>query len=208
MPADNHFSPGQTIVIREVSQGKVRRATPYIVVQDTPDLLAIYVSGNSVAKYPLTPEGKRTRPQHRVKSEWVINDLKFDKFCMLRLNIPGEDYSVLIFWDFPSMKHDIWYINLEDPLYRIPMGFEFNDLFLDVLINPDLSSWRWKDEDEFEEAIEIGLISPEKARIIRSKGEKVAKWIQSGTSPFNGWENWCPDPSWKVPILPDGWDRI
>ncbi len=106
------------------------------------------------------------------------------------------------------MKFHDWYINLEEPLRRTAMGFEYLDQFLDVIVKPDLSGWRWKDEDELEEAIALGLISRGKASAMRVEGEKVAVWIQSGKSPFNGWEKWRPDPSWKAPVLPDGWDKI
>jgi len=208
MDNNGYFSPGQHIVVREVSQGRVRRATPCIIVQDRPELIAIYVPGNTVIKYPLTPDGHRTRPYHRLHGEWVLTDHRFDKSCWLRLAIPGAHYSVIVFWDFPSGKHVIWYINLEDPLRRIPVGFELDDMYLDVLIEPDLTSWRWKDDDEFAEAIELGIIAPEKAKAIRADGERAANWLQSGKSPFNGWEKWQPDPSWKIPVLPHGWDKL
>jgi predicted RNA-binding protein associated with RNAse of E/G family len=202
------FQPGQTIFIREVSIGKVRRACPYIVVQDKAELMAFYVPANTVTKYPFTVDGKRLRPIHRLKAEWELTDLKWNQFSMLRLTIPGENYSVIIFWGYPSKKHDAWYINLEEPLKRIPGGFEFNDQFLDVIVEADLSSWHWKDEDEFAEAVDLKLISQEKAKAIREEGIKVSKWIQSGKSPFNRWEKWRPDPSWKIPVLPEGWDKI
>jgi len=83
-----------------------------------------------------------------------------------------------------------------------------HDNFLDVIVEPDLSAWHWKDEDEFAEAIELGIISPEKAQAIRADGERAANWIKSGNSPFNGWENWRPDPAWNASALPDGWDVI
>ncbi|MDP2920648.1 MAG: hypothetical protein Q8O43_10590 [Dehalococcoidia bacterium] len=66
----------------------------------------------------------------------------------------------------------------------------------------------WKDEDEFEEAIALGLISPAKARELRAEGERVVRLLQSGKSIFSGWENWRPDPRWQVPVLPEGWDIL
>jgi hypothetical protein len=30
----------------------------------------------------------------------------------------------------------------------------------------------------------------------------------SGKSIFNSWEKWRPDPAWKVPVLPEGWDVL
>jgi hypothetical protein len=207
--ADNgYFLPGQSIVLREVAGKKIWRASPYMVVRDDAELIVLYSPIGVLSKYHLMPDGKRVKPNQKINSEWVLTDMKWEKFFVLRLSIPGAHYSVLIFWDYPSKKMDVWYINLEDPLQRTPLGFDLTDNFLDVIIEPDLSGWHWKDEDEFAEAIELGIIAPEKARAIREEGKRVANWIQSGKSPFNQWATWTPDPAWKVPVLPHGWDRI
>jgi protein associated with RNAse G/E len=101
-----------------------------------------------------------------------------------------------------------WYINLEYPLTRTDTGFDYTDMLLDILVEPDLKNWRWKDADEFQEAVDIGLISSQEAKMFRAEGEKALKLLQSGKSVFNAWEHWHPDPSWLVPVLPDGWDII
>jgi len=54
----------------------------------------------------------------------------------------------------------------------------------------------------------LDMISPQEAKMFRAEGEKALKLLRSGKSIFNGWEHWHPDPSWPVPILPDGWDII
>jgi hypothetical protein len=208
MPKKSFFSPGQTVVLREMWDGRVWRAGSYIVVQDSPELIALYAPLGTVIKYPLTPGGKRVKPHQKIKNEWALTDLKTDKYTSLRLTVPGAGYSVLIFWNCADMSLRFWYINLEDPLYRTPMGFDLMDQILDVIVKPDLSGWHWKDEDELAEAVDLGLISKERADALYKDGERVANWIQSGKSPFNGWEKWRPDPSWKVPTLPEGWDRI
>ena len=208
MPDNGYFNHGQTVVLREVSGNKIWRAGPYSVVRDDPELIILYSPIGVVSKYHLTPDGRRVKPNQKVRSEWVLTDMKWDKFFVLRLSIPGANYSTLIFWDYPSNKLDVFYINLEEPLQRTALGFDLTDNFLDVIVEPDLSGWHWKDEDEFAEAIELGIIGVEKAKSIRAEGERVAKWIQSGKSPFNSWANWRPDPSWKVPVLPDGWEKI
>jgi hypothetical protein len=97
---------------------------------------------------------------------------------------------------------------LEDPLQRTARGFDYVDQILDIVVAPDLKTWRWKDEDELEEAIALGLILPERARSMRAEGENVVRMLQSGKSIFNGWENWRPDPSWPVPTLPEDWDSV
>jgi uncharacterized protein len=107
-----------------------------------------------------------------------------------------------------DMKLRSWYINLEQPLCRFPLGFDYLDEMLDIIVSPDLSAWRWKDEDELAEAIEYGMVTKERAAYLYREGERVANWIQSGKSSFNGWENWKPDPAWQAPVLPAGWDKV
>jgi predicted RNA-binding protein associated with RNAse of E/G family len=208
MPHNGFFSKGQTTVLREVLNGRIWSAKPGIIVQDTPQMLAVYSPPGTMVKQPRTLDGKRVKADNRLRSEWVLLDIPWSNYHLLRMTIPGADYSVLAFWDEPDMKFHDWYINLEDPLHRIAAGFEYLDQWLDVIVAPDLSGWHWKDEDEFAEAVSLKLISQEKARAMRLEGERVADWIQSGKSPFNIWQNWRPDPSWKAPELPEGWDKL
>jgi predicted RNA-binding protein associated with RNAse of E/G family len=202
------FRPGQTIVIREIWQDKLWSLRPEIVVRDTPDLLSLYMPPGTVWKQPKAPDGQRATVVHRARSEWMLKTVPWQDYYRLRLTIPGADYSVLIFWDPPDMKQHSWYVNLEDPLHRTALGFDFLDQFLDIIIKPDLSAWHWKDEDELAEAVALGAVSKERAAAMRAEGEKVVAWLQSGKSPFNGWEKWRPDPSWVTPVLPAGWDVI
>jgi predicted RNA-binding protein associated with RNAse of E/G family len=208
MANNGYFSPGQNIVFREPWQGKVWRAGAMVVVQDTPELIAFYAPLGTTIKYPRMPDGKRVKPLQKMHNGWVLTDMISDKYPSLRLAIPGAGYSVILFWNYPQMNMRHWYINMEDAMHRTQLGFDLNDNFLDVIVQPDLSAWSWKDEDEFAEAVDLKLISQEKAEDIRLEGEKAANWIQSGKSPFNAWENWRPDPTWKVPVLPEGWDML
>jgi uncharacterized protein len=206
MTKQSYFSPGQTIVLREIWQGRVWSARPVIIVQDKPELRALYMPSGTIWKQPVNLEGKRVTAGNRARAEWKLKEDKWNP-CSLRLMIPGANYSVLLFWNYPEMSHEIWYINIEDPLCYTALGFDYLDQFLDAIVKPDLSSWCWKDEDELAEAVELGLISKQRAAALYAEGEKVANWIQSGNSPFNGWENWRPDPSWQIPVLLDGWDK-
>ena len=201
------FSPGQTIVLRQVVCGKIWSAGPEIVVQDTPELLALFIMPGETIKLPVTCSGERIKPRCKVSGEYIIKDVAWGKNYCLRLKIPGSDYSVELFFSL-DMVFLAWYVNMESPFRRITSGFEYTDEELDVILKPDFSSWQWKDEDEFAEAIEYGITSPDRAAHLRAEGERVAKWIQSGKSPFNDWEKWRPDPSWKAPVLPEGWDKI
>ena len=65
-----------------------------------------------------------------------------------------------------------WYVNLQQPLRRTPLGFEAMDMMLDVVVEPDLT-WRWKDEDEFADLLDRGLVDAATGDRVRREGEAV-----------------------------------
>jgi len=206
--SEYQFKPGQTILLREVVQERVRSVQPQIVVQDEPDLLVLYIRAGFWWKVPVALNGGRAGPSSRLNGDWMLKDSQWLGYNRLTMKIPSADYSVEIYYNAADDSMRSWYINLEDPFRRTRLGFDFLDQMLDIVASPDLSTWRWKDEDEFEEAVDLGVLSPTRADALRSEGEKAIGWLQSGKSPFNKWVNWIPDPSWQLPILPDGWDKI
>jgi predicted RNA-binding protein associated with RNAse of E/G family len=79
------------------------------------------------------------------------------------------------------------------------------DQELDITISPSLT-WRWKDEDKFEERVEHGLLSRAEAEAVRREGEAVIADLEARRRPFDEpWPVWRPDPSWPIPSLPDDW---
>ena len=60
--------------------------------------------------------------------------------------------------------------------------FEITDLFLDLWINPD-GSYEIQDEDEFEEAIQTGAISPELAEKARDTLSALIVEVETGKFP-------------------------
>ena len=202
------FTPGQPVLVREIWQGKIWTARPEIIVQDTPELLALYKARGTRWKQSISPEGTKPLVQSRKSCQWQLNDAVWDVEGNLRLNIPGSHYSVLAFWNDSHESLSCWYVNLEYPLIRTEKGFDYTDMILDLIVEPDLKTWRWKDGDEFQEAQDLGLISPQEAKFFHAEGEKALKQLQSDKSVFNAWEHWQPDLSWQVPVLPDGWDVV
>jgi predicted RNA-binding protein associated with RNAse of E/G family len=207
MKKPTFFSPGQTAITRTVWQGKIWAAGPYRIIQDTPDLLAMYIAPGAPWRNPRTLDGGRPSPRNRATSQFKVVEAIWQDFTMLRLKIPGSDYSVELYFN-ADLSFRAWYINMETPFRRFALGFDYEDEELDIIIEPDLSTWHWKDEDDLKEAVEFGFISKERAAFLYKEGERVTKWIQSGNSPFNGWEKWRPDPAWQMPVLPDDWDKI
>ncbi|MHB8104833.1 MAG: DUF402 domain-containing protein [Dehalococcoidales bacterium] len=203
MIKESYFSVGQSILFRQMSGGRIWEARPAIVVRDAPDLGAFFVPPGSIWKEPI----KDITPAERIGKSWTLKDSVWVYGGILRLSIPGASYSVLLLRNADGSLYE-WYINLEEPLRRTRLGFDYEDYILDIGISSDFSSWKWKDAEELAEAVELGLVSQDKAAALYEEGKKAVNWLISGKSPFNGWEKWRPDPTWAVPVLPVGWDKI
>ncbi len=141
----SHFHPGQTIVIREICQGKPLEARPEIIVKDSPEMSAFYLGPGTVYKKAFTGDGKEAEIKNIASLDWIFKDTLWSYGHRLRLTIPGAAYSVLLFWKHPEMTHEFYYINLEEPFRRTAIGFDYTDQYLDVIPEIDLSSWSWKD---------------------------------------------------------------
>jgi hypothetical protein len=188
-PRSEPFAPGERVAIVEVLGGKVWTVRPVTVVRDAPDEIALWLAGGTVTRYPTGPQHGEHTVRQWLTGEWDLHDLVWEAPGTLRLTRPGDPFDV---WLLP----DCWYVNLQDPLVRVGAGFATIDHILDVVVAPDLSSWRWKDEDEFAHAQDVGLFSPERASTIRSTGLSVVDALESGTPPW--------DPTWSTRLPPDG----
>ena len=132
--ASRAFHPGEHILLRQVWRGKPWFVRPVTVVRDTPEFIALYVAPGTICKWPRTTDGQKLRiPQ----DEWVLEDVPWVG-RMLRLTVPGEGHSVLLFWN-ESGQFASWYIDLETPMARTPLGFDYMDQMLDIVVAPDLS---------------------------------------------------------------------
>ncbi len=183
---------GDVVVLREIWKERVWKARPWIVVRDRPDLLALWIPNGTPTKVP---------PGSGIpRDEWELEEGTFVRDA-LRLTTPGAAHSILLFWDEGAFGG--WYVNFERPLRRTALGFDYLDLELDVHVEP-YGAWKYLDEEEFAEAQRLGVISPEEAAEVRAEARRVIeRW------PFpTGWEDWTPDPGWKLPQLPAGWDVV
>jgi len=203
-----YYNQGDIVVLRQTWKGKVLWAQPLRVVEDTPDMIALYMAEGTLWKEPRNTRGERVACVYLRKEEkWFLMDVTWRGLGRLSLTIPGSMFSVYIFWNSHYRDIKCWYINLEDPLHHTPTGFEHTDMELDAVLSGDLSEWHWKDEANFRAVESYGLISQEKALKLRAEGERVVKMLQSGTSPFNRWRTWVPPQNWQGISMPSGWDK-
>jgi uncharacterized protein DUF402 len=198
-------TPGTPATVRGLKE-KVYWAYPVTVVQDTASLVAIYLRagarGKNVAVRPAPRDLLRPADIRVVDHTWQRTDT-------LMLIVPEEAFSVYRMWEAGTRHLDCWYINLQEPIRRTAIGFDTMDHMLDIVVSPDMSSWRWKDQDEFEEAAAIGYYSPEEAREIRTAGTTALRLLTSVRNDlYEAWRNWEPDPAWSLPELARGWDQL
>ena len=204
MPRVQRFRPGDPIVLRELWAGRVFEARPMIVVQDDPDQIALFLPADVRCGVPIDEDGRVLRVPDR---PWRLEIRARGPQPVLSFAWPDTPYAVLL-W---TAEHErrVWYVNLEEPIDRTPIGFDTVDHALDLVIELDGSAWRWKDEDELADAVRDGLFSGEEAADFRRWGERARDRILAREPPFDrDWTGWRPDPAWPIPELPPGWERI
>jgi uncharacterized protein len=190
------LAEGDVVLLRSVYDRRVRWAFPHRFV-DAGDRFGFYVGPGA----PGVWMGRDA--DGRYLERWVRGDDPFPKVWsdhhVLRLVRPSAAHSVDLFWT-EDWTFKWWYVNLQTPLGRTPLGFDTTDLALDLWVEPD-GTPHWKDEDDFAEARALGVLDDESAAAMRAEGERVLEeW------PFpTGWEDWRPDPDWPVPQLPARW---
>ena len=196
------FEPGRAVALREIWQGRVWSARPVTVVEDAQDQITLFIPSHARWMAPFH-DGTRLKIQ---QPDFELVEQPY-KAHVLSFAWPGSSAAVLLFYEEDwSPSH--WYVNLEDPLRRSPVGFDTLDHKLDVIVELD-GTWRWKDEDEFDDIIERGLLPPEDAPGLREEAEGAVRMILERRPPFDrDWSGWRPDPSWPEPTLPEGWDRV
>jgi predicted RNA-binding protein associated with RNAse of E/G family len=178
-------------VWRDVHRGRVWRAQACRIVEESPETIVLWIPAGAPA---MVPGGGLRIPG----DDWELVETapKRDQICVAR---PGRAHSVYVFWDDDGQVEH-WYVNFEQPLRRTLVGFDTFDEKLDLIVRTD-GSYRWKDEDELEQAAAAGLLDADE---VRAEAQRVLEeW------PFpTGWEDWRPDPSWPRPRLPQGWDHV
>jgi uncharacterized protein len=183
---------GDSVALRQLFRGRIWNAVPATVVDDRPEHTVLWLA--PATTYAMGDD---------LFGDWKLRERIFETSSgQLRLSRAGEPFSVHLFRNSDGSFRG-WYVNLERPQQRTTLGFDFEDELLDIFVEPGTEP-RWLDEDELEEAVRRGILSPGRAVRIRRTGERVLAEPPWPT----GWEDWQPDPGWQVPVLPPGWDRL
>lgn len=192
------WQPGEVVVHREIWRGTPWCASPVVVVEDAPGLLVTYIPEEAPFAFPPSADG-RPHPWAG-RGGWTGHGV-------LVLRRPGEAYSVWHFWDGPERRFAGWYLNLEEPFRRTSIGYDTQDLELDVWIPVD-EPWRFKDEEKLDEGVRDGRYTEAQVAATRSLGATIGTLLDRGERWWDErWTSFEPHPTWRAPSFPDGWEE-
>ena len=182
-------------------------ARPLRFVGERHGYLAGWLPGGTIVAIPVLGDGRRLRAGST--ADWFTQTLQtrlvpWEGRGILMLIPRDGAHSIWLFTD--DHRADVtWYVNLEQRHRWHAHGCDTRDELLDLVCESP-RAWRWKDEDELEEAVAHGVLGADDASAVRAEGERVARRIERWESPFDdGWDSWEADPSWPLPVLPPDW---
>lgn len=192
---------GDPALLRSIYRGHVRWCWPHHYVGQWEGREGLYCQPGSRGKLMKRVAGKG------YLDYWVTDAPAFDyvweRSHVLRFMREGDSHTVELFWDV-EWSFLGWYVNLQAPLVIRGDRFDTTDWALDVVVEPD-GTWSWKDEDDFERAIELGVfVDAAGAATVRAEGERV---IAERPWP-TGWEDWRPPAAWEPLPLPGDWNMV
>jgi predicted RNA-binding protein associated with RNAse of E/G family len=206
MPTPKRFQPGDSAVLRYVlTDGRIEMCWPCRIVEDTDDLVALFIAAGS--KYKAGQ--KRTAAQKRATPLPALPAGEYVwRTDTLRLMFPGKQHSVSLIWvdTDTGRQFSKYFVNMEEPFRRTPVGFDTQDHTLDIVVQPDLT-WAWRDREELENHVREGFFTTNLAQSVRREGLTVIDEIRRGAHPCSfGWSEWQPGKDWETPVVSKGWD--
>ena len=191
---------GDVVLFRSIYGGHVRWCFPSRYAGDWEGRQGLYCQPGNRGK------GMRRDDGGRYLEAWMNGvppfDQVWDKGHVLRFMQAGDAHTIEICWG-RDWNLVCWYVNLQARLVIRGDRFDQTDWALDVWVDPD-GSWRWKDEHDFAEAQELGILDAAAAAEVRAEGERV---IAAKPWP-TGWEDWRPPPEWGPLPLPEDWHVV
>ena len=201
------WSAGDWIVRREVLAACHTplpwRGARVRVVEDSSDWLVSYIPERAPFGFP-----KGDWPIPGGRHPWSARTC-WEGHGALMLQRPGESHAVFHFWRGPRREFAHWYVNLQEPFRRTAIGYDTQDLELDLVVPPD-GCWQLKDDELLDQRVVEGRFNAAQAAAIREECARLPHRLEAGERwwPLE-WRDWRPDPDWVVPdALPAGWDEV
>src|SRR5262245_11479567 len=166
-----HPAAGETVIWRDVFRDRVVFARPMRVVSVSDELVVCsLLAGTPVKLHSTYKSGQRKQYiEDLATGDWTLQDATWHSTNLLVLSPANSWYALCLFFEAGSGEFLHYYVNFQLPRRRTSIGFDTFDLCLDIVVEAG-GSWRWKDEDEFARAVELGLLSTDVERRVRAAG--------------------------------------
>ncbi|MEU6590563.1 DUF402 domain-containing protein [Streptomyces sp. NPDC046881] len=207
------FETGQTVVRRDVHRpGRVWSEHALRLVADTSEGLVAACPPGAETRWPALYIKAREDGDRSVRTkafdamasgEWELAPAVWQETELLLWKPPTAWFSVNAFYTGDGLRN--WYVNFERPTVRTGDGFDTFDLTVDLLVAPDLSSWRWKDEDEYAHVRRLGIVTDTEHQAVDAARDEVLAMLAERSGPFAdtaAWSAWRWNPAWPAPRLP------
>lgn len=120
----------------------------------------------------------------------------------------GRAHAVWHFWKGPDRRFDCWYINLQTAFVRTAVGYDTQDLELDLVVPAD-GPWVMKDRELLDQRVDEGRFSPALRDWVVELGDRLAIELDAGRRWWDDrWAAWEPPAEWVAPTLPAGWADV
>ncbi|MYW70139.1 DUF402 domain-containing protein [Streptomyces sp. SID8379] len=205
------FDEAATVVRRDVYRdGQVWSEHALRVLSDTGEVLVTACAPGAQARLPSPYAAAGTDRSARLAAfdalaagSWELSDARRQETELLLWKPAGAWYSVNAFYTADGLRN--WYINFERPARRRPDGFDTFDLAVDLVVEPDLTAFSWKDEDEYAHARRLGVITDAEHLAVKAARDEVVAMIEARSgilAEAAGWAAWRWAPDWATPLLP------
>jgi protein associated with RNAse G/E len=205
------WKPGDEIAWRGIYRNQVWHAIPTTVVKDTDQETVLFLSpgaqGMVEEGYTTGRKGGKRRWDFKHKN-WQLENFTWHTNRLLFILEPEKYYSTIYYWNHKSNEFLCYYINFQIPFRKGQYSLDTLDLDLDLVIYPDFSP-EWKDLDDYQKAIDYGIIPYEWTREVEKAKQEVLNKLEGRQYPLNkAWIDWTPDPTWSIAMLPKNWDKL
>jgi hypothetical protein len=159
----NFWEHGDVVAWRGIYRGHIWHAVAMIVVKDSPEemVLALLPGAERIAEKEYA-SGRKSHPGRWDFKDraWELEKFHWRTNRLLILLEREKHYSTMYFWNDSCNEFLCYYVNFQLPFQRSHCGIDTLDLDLDLIIYPNLS-YEWKDVEDYQKAIEKGVITPE-----------------------------------------------
>ena len=174
-------------------------AVPVHVVEDNADALVTYIAPGAQFGF-YAGDWPSADHQH----PWV-GRTSWTGHGTLMVQRPGDHHAVWHFWTGERREFSCWYINFQTDFVRTALGYDTQDLELDLVVLPG-GEWFLKDHDVLPDRVSEGRFSASFVVWIESLGAELTTQLDAGRRWWDPkWVDWTPDAEWRDTKLPPGW---